>query len=74
LPRHAVIGYLAVPALLCCNLGSTTREDSMSKLAVAAVLGIMLAMGAQAQTTQQSKMTACNKDAADMKSAERRPS
>jgi hypothetical protein len=36
------------------------------------ILGLCLAFGAQAQTAQQSKMTSCNKDAADMKGNERK--
>lgn len=44
----------------------------MRQLLLAAILGLMLATGAQAQTAQQSKMTTCNKDAGDLKGDERK--
>ena len=42
------------------------------KLLITAVLGVAFAIGAQAQTAQQNKMTVCNKDAGDKKGDERR--
>lgn len=42
------------------------------KLLITAVLGIAFAIGAQAQTAQQNKMTVCNKEAADKKGDERK--
>jgi hypothetical protein len=44
----------------------------MNKLLLTAALGFLFATGAQAQTAQQSKMTACNAEAKDMKGGERK--
>jgi hypothetical protein len=61
-------GALAVLQLLCCNAGTQTDpEDSMNKLLLTAALCPLFAVGAQAQTAQQSKMTTCNKEAGDNK-------
>jgi psiF repeat-containing protein len=48
----------------------------MNKLLITAALGLLFALGAQAQTaaqtSQQSKMTTCNAEAKDMKGDERK--
>jgi len=44
----------------------------MKNVLIAAGLGLLLASGAYAQTAQQSKMTTCNKEAADKKGDERK--
>jgi hypothetical protein len=44
----------------------------MKKIVIAAALSLLFGVGAQAQTTQQSKMTSCNKEAADKKGDERK--
>ena len=44
----------------------------MNKLLITAALGLVFALGAQAQTAQQSKMTTCNREAGDKKGDERK--
>jgi hypothetical protein len=44
----------------------------MKKLLITATLGLVFAIGAQAQTAQQSQMTPCNKEAGDKKGDERK--
>jgi uncharacterized protein HemX len=57
---------------VCWNGGFFINGIVMKKILIALALGILLGAGAQAQTTQQSKMTACNKEAGDKKGDERK--
>jgi hypothetical protein len=62
--------------MLCWNADFSLPEPTMKCIFITAALGILFAASAhaqtQAQTAQQSKMTACNKDAGDMKGDERK--
>jgi hypothetical protein len=66
-----VTPYLPRPGC-CAAIDGQQPEIPMKRLSITAALGLLFAVGAQAQTAQQSKMTTCNAEAKDMKGDERK--